>query len=273
MLVIFRFVLFSSLIFLCSCLLAAERKVVLLATTTSIQDSGLLDKLVLLFEERSGYLLKAVVVGSGQALALGRKGEVDVLISHSPEEEKSFVDSGYGRRRPFAYNYYLLVGPKEDPCSIYKAKNAEQALKRIAEGKCPFFSRGDNSGTHLVEKKLWKKIGIDPVKEKWYQETGQGMAATLKIALEKKGYTLCDSATYCRVRGFSGFESSHIVDRRLRNIYSVIEVNPQKFKWVNEKGANEFSKFLFSDEVGALLWKLGKEKCSFPFFIPYERWK
>jgi len=173
----------------------AASKTVILATTTSTQDSGLLDVLVPLFEKESGFIVKTISVGSGQAMKMGEKGEADVLLVHSPDAEKKFMAGGFGvTRRLVMHNDFIIIGPAADPAKI-KGATAADAMKRIAQSGSLFASRGDNSGTHAKEKGLWKAASLNPEGQKWYQQTGLGMGQTLNIAAEKKGYTLTDRAT------------------------------------------------------------------------------
>ncbi|MGH7372066.1 MAG: substrate-binding domain-containing protein, partial [Candidatus Methylomirabilales bacterium] len=169
---------------------------VILATTTSTRDSGLLDVLLPVFEKKTGYLVKTVAVGTGQALAMGKRGDADIVMTHAPEAEKPLVDEGWLTHRvQFMHNDYVLVGPSQDPVKIARAKSAADALRQIAEVKATFVSRGDDSGTHKQEKVLWKATGLTP-EGSWYVEAGQGMGATLRIASEKQAYTLTDRSTY-----------------------------------------------------------------------------
>lgn len=165
---------------------------IILATTTSTQDSGLLDVLLPAFEQKTGYRVKTIAVGTGKALAMGQRGDADVLLTHAPEAEKPLVEEGAVIERvPFMYNDFVVLGPAADPTQVQTAETAAEALKRIAESKTPFISRGDQSGTHKKEQSLWKASGLDP-KGDWYVEAGQGMGATLRIASEKNAYTLTD---------------------------------------------------------------------------------
>jgi len=258
-----------SLFILSPNLLAGKERTIILATTTSVQDSGLLDELIPVFEKKTGYFVKTIAVGSGQALALGRRGEADILITHSPDEEKEFVASRYGvRRGVLMYNRFLLVGPGDDPAGIKGERSIRGGLKKIAEKRCFFLSRGDNSGTHVLEKRLWREIGIDPTKEKWYQETGQGMGLTLKMAFDKGAYTITDNGTYLVIKKGVKREVSALSDPKLLNTYSVIEVNPEFFKKINREGARSFSDFLFSKEIQNFIRIFGKEKYGSPLFIP-----
>lgn len=243
-------------------------KIVILATTTSTQDSGLLDELVPLFEKQSGYQVKTIAVGSGQAIAMGKRGEADVLLVHSPDAEKALVADGAGiNRRIVMHNDYILVGPVADPAGIAKHTAAE-SFQRIASGKSLFLSRGDNSGTHAQELKLWKAAGIPFEGQAWYQQTGQGMGQTLAIAAEKKAYTLSDRGTYLALRKKLGLAILHEGDPTLRNVYHVIEVNAARFPKVNSAGARAFADFLVSKAVQARIKEFGIATFGSPLFFP-----
>ena len=187
------FCLIVNLFIVCSVVAVyAQHKTIILATTTSTQDSGLLDVLLPIFEKKTGYFVKTIAVGSGQAMAMGQKGEADVLLVHSPDAEKKFVAEGYGiNRRLIMHNDFIIVGPSEDPAKIKGVKSSTEAFKKVASAKALFVSRGDNSGTHSKEKDIWKAAGINPEGEKWYQQTGLGMGQTLNVAAEKKGLYPC----------------------------------------------------------------------------------
>jgi len=243
-------------------------KTVILATTTSTQDSGLLDELLPLFQKQTGYSVKTIAVGSGQALAMGRRGEADVLLVHSPEAEQALVADGAGvNRRIVMHNDYLLVGPAADPAGIAKHTAAE-SLRRIAATKSLFLSRGDNSGTHAQELKLWKAAGIPFEGQGWYQQTGQGMGQTLAIAAEKKAYTLSDRGTYLALRKKLGLAILHEGDPTLRNVYHVIEVNAARFPKVNAAGARAFADFLVSKAGQARIKEFGIATFGSPLFFP-----
>ncbi len=191
-----RKTIFAVLILLIATLTLASPKTVILATTTSTDDTGLLDHIIPLFEKDTGYFVKVLAVGSGQAIVLGKRGEADVLLVHSPDDEKRFMQEGYGiRRRLVMHNDFVLVGPPSDHAGVKKAKDVAEALSLIYRKKALFISRGDNSGTDQLEKKLWKELRINPVGERWYQETGGGMGHTLNIASKKRDYTLTDRST------------------------------------------------------------------------------
>ena len=201
-------------------------KDVILSTTTSTQDSGLLNELIPLFEKQSGYRVKTVAVGTGQALAMAAKGEADVVLVHAPSLENKYVAQGkLLNRRVVMYNDFIIIGPSNDPAKIKSSKTAVAALKLIEQSHAPFVSRGDNSGTHILEKSLWKSDGITP-KGAWYVESGQGMGATLNIANDRSAYTISDRGTYLAF--LKGLTLPILVqgDRRLLNFYSVMEVNP-----------------------------------------------
>lgn len=248
---------------------AAASKTIILATTTSTQDSGLLDVLIPVFEKESGYFVKTIAVGSGQAMAMGKKGEADVLLVHSPDDEKKFMGEGFGAsRRLVMHNDFIVVGPASDPARIRGAKTSADALKRIAQAGSLFLSRGDNSGTHAKEKKLWKATGITPDGQKWYQQTGLGMGDTLNVAAEKKGYTLADRGTYLSLRKKLGLEILVEGDAKLLNVYHVIELNPAKWPKINAAGGKAFADFMVSRKVQELIGKFGVEKFGSPLFFP-----
>jgi tungstate transport system substrate-binding protein len=247
----------------------AQQKTIILATTTSTQDSGLFDVLLPVFEKKTGYFVKTIAVGSGQAMAMGQKGEADVLLVHSPTAEKKFVSEGYGiNRRLVMHNDYIIVGPPGDPAKIKGVKTAAEALKNVASEKALFLSRGDNSGTHSKERDIWKTTGINPEGEKWYQQTGLGMGQTLSIAAEKKGYTLADRGTYLALKKNLGLDILVEGDAILLNIYHVIEVNPSKWPKVNAVGGKVFADFMVSKETQDIIKTFGVDKFGSPLFFP-----
>ncbi|MEW6230337.1 MAG: substrate-binding domain-containing protein, partial [Bacillota bacterium] len=205
---------------------AAASREVILATTTSTQDSGLLDILVPVFEKQTGYLVKTIAVGTGQALALGARGEADVLLCHAPDSEMELIKSGAAvNRRLVMHNDFVIVGPPDDPAKVKGVKSAVEAFKEIAGAASLFISRGDDSGTHKKEKQLWASAGFTPSGH-WYQEAGAGMGQTLNIASEKQGYTLTDRATYLALKKRLSLEVVVEGDAALLNIYHVMQVNP-----------------------------------------------
>jgi tungstate transport system substrate-binding protein len=245
------------------------QKNLILATTTSTQDSGLLDVLNPLFEKKTGYFVKTISVGSGQAMAMGQKGEADVLLVHSPDAEKKFMADGFGVDRLLVmHNDYIVLGPSADPAAIKGAKATPEAFKKIAAAGALFLSRGDNSGTHSKEKGVWKAAGINPVGQKWYQETGLGMGQTLNVANEKNGYTLADRGTYLALKKNLSLNILKEGDPILLNIYHVIGVNPVKWPKVNTAGAKAFSDFMVSSEVQGIIKTFGVDKYGAPLFFP-----
>jgi tungstate transport system substrate-binding protein len=243
-------------------------RAVILSTTTSMLDSGLLDVLVPIFEGRSGYSVKTISVGTGQSLALAAKGDADVALVHAPSLEKKYVADGKLRnRRLVMYNDFVIIGPKDDPAKIRTLKSAEAALKAIEQVKAGFVSRGDNSGTHNLEKSLWKSAGIQPGGS-WYIESGQGMGATLGIAQERDAYTITDRGTYLALQKRVTLPILIEGDRALLNIYSVMEVNPANGPRVNAAGGKAFADFMVSPQAQKLIKSFGVEKFGQPLFVP-----
>jgi len=263
-----------SILLFVSCLyfvtsVSAQQKHIILATTTSTQDSGLLDVLIPIFEKKTGYFVKTIAVGSGQAMAIGQKGEADVLLVHSPDAEIKFVSQGYGiNRRLIMHNDFIIVGPEKDPAGIKGIKSSVYSFKKIAKLNSLFISRGDNSGTHVKENVIWKESGIDPTKEKWYQQTGLGMGQTLNIASEKKAYTLADRGTYLALKKRLALGILVEGDSILLNIYHVIEVNPARWTKVNSAGGKAFADFMVSKETQEIIKTFGVDKFGSPLFFP-----
>ncbi len=255
---------------------AEEEKSIILSTTTSTQDSGLLDYLLPKFEEDTGIEVKVVAVGTGKALQMGKDGDADVLLVHAKESEEEFVEEGYGLGRDdVMYNDFILVGPKDDPLEL-KTKSPDnilEGLKTIAEKEAKFVSRGDDSGTHKKELKIWKEANIDPEGNEWYISAGSGMADVLKIANEKNAYTITDRATYLSMKDTLELETIIEGDENLFNQYGVIVVNPEKMAQdkkdrINVEGAKKFKEWLLSDDVQKLIGEYGKEEFGMPLFVP-----
>lgn len=247
----------------------AWEKNIILATTTSTQDTGLLDVLLPIFEKKTGYFVKTIAVGSGQAMTMGQKGEADLLLVHSPDAEIKFMTEGYGiNRRLVMHNDFIIVGPRNDPAHINRSRNAAEAFKKIAAGNALFISRGDNSGTHSAEKKIWGAAGIKQEGQKWYQQTGLGMGQTLSVAAEKKAYTLADRGTYLALKKKLGLDVLVEGDAILLNIYHVIEVNPAKWPKANGAGARTFADFMVSKDTQAVIKTFGIQKYGSPLFFP-----
>ena len=246
----------------------AGTRTVILATTTSTQDSGLLDVLVPLFEKQTGYSVKTISVGTGQALALAARGEADVALCHAASLEKKYVAEGklYDRRLVM-YNDFLLVGPESDPAKVRGEKSAVAALKKIAAAGARFVSRGDKSGTHVLEQSLWKAAGVTP-QAPWYIESGQGMGATLGIANDRQAYTLSDRATLLAFSKRVDLKPMAEGDRLLLNIYSVMEVNPANGPKVNLAGGKAFAAFMLAPETQAVIKTFGVDKYGQSLFVP-----
>lgn len=240
---------------------------VILATTTSTRDSGLLDYLLPMFEQQTGYKVKMIAVGTGEALKMGQEGNADVLLVHAPASEKTYMEGGYGKERLLVmHNDFIIVGPADDPAKIKSSANSKEAFTAIANAKAIFVSRGDDSGTNKAELTLWKSAGITPEGD-WYIKTGQGMGDTLRIASEKAGYTLTDRATYLALKDTLNLTILYEGDAALLNIYHVITVNPDKWPKVNYAGALAFANWLVSPEIQKTIGNFGMDKYGQPLFF------
>jgi len=240
-----------------------------LATTTSTEDSGLLEVLLPPFEQAHNLKVEVIAVGSGKAFELGRNGDVDVLLVHARQEEDRFVREGYGvHRRDVMANDFVILGPPEDPAGLQGGQDAVEALRKIARGKAPFCSRGDESGTHKKEKQLWQEAGLTPGGG-WYWETGQGMGPTLTMADEKHAYCLADRATYLAFRDKIKLTVLCEGDPRLLNPYSIIAVNPKKHKGLKYNEAMKLIEWVTSPEGQKIIgdFKIHGEV----LFRPYRR--
>jgi tungstate transport system substrate-binding protein len=256
------------LLFVASCAPSVDNRSILLVSTTTTQDSGLLDVLLPAFSEQTGYGVQLVAVGSGQALKIGEQGDADVILLHSPAAEKEFMAKGFGiDRRLVMHNDFVIVGPPSDPSGI-RAGGPVDALKKIFASGATFVSRGDESGTHVKELALWKNAGLDPAGQVWYLETGQGQGATLSIASEKGGYALADRGTYLAYRSNVDLEILVEGDPFLLNVYHVITVNPGKWPQVNLEGAKAFADFVTSPEGQSIIAEFGVEQYGQPLFFP-----
>ncbi len=260
------------------------RSEVILATTTSVDDSGLLDVVIPAFTAGSGIAVRVVAVGTGQALAYARRGDADVVLVHAPEAELEFVAQGHGvERRPVMYNEFVLVGPAADPAGVRGLKSLAGALERLAAaaaggasgraggGPAPpvrFVSRGDRSGTHLAELDLWRAAGLDPAgfDRAWYLEVGAGMAETLTLASERGAYTLADTSTFVAWRSRLALEVLVAQEPPLKNPYHVIAVNPARHPRVNHAGALALIEFLTSERGRAIIREFGRERYGEPIF-------
>ncbi len=239
-----------------------------LATTTSTVDTGLLEVLIPKFEREYGYNVRVFSVGSGRAISLGQRGQADVLLTHTPEEERPLVKNGeFVNYRPVMHNDFVIVGPPSDPAAIRGQTSAAQAFRRIAERRATFISRGDNSGTNQKEMEIWSRAGITP-QNTWYKRAQAGMADTLQIASEQNGYTLADRGTYLAERNNLNLELLVEGDPNLLNYYHVMQVNPARNPQVNAEGAAAFVEFMVSDQVQNIISTYGVERFGQPLFVP-----
>ncbi|MET0850180.1 MAG: substrate-binding domain-containing protein [Candidatus Rokuibacteriota bacterium] len=246
---------------------APPSQIVILSTTTSTQDSGLLDVLVPMFEKKTSMTVKTISVGTGQALALAARGEADVTLAHAPTVEKKYVEDGKMRnRRLVMYNDFVVIGPEDDPAKV-KGVKADEAMRRIAGAQSRFVSRGDKSGTHVLEQALWKAAGVEP-KGAWYIESGQGMGQTLGIANDRRAYTLTDRGTWLAFQRRITLPILVEGDRPLLNIYSVMEVNPANGPRVNPAGGKAFADFMLLPEVQGVIKTFGVDKYGQALFVP-----
>ena len=244
-------------------------KEIILATTTSTQDSGLLDELLPAFKEVSDYKVKVIAVGSGEALAMADRGDADAVLAHAPSSEEEMVDKGsVVNRQLVMHNDFIILGPADDPAGIKDMDLATQALTAVADNESPFVSRGDDSGTHKLELKLWEQAGLDPEGQGWYEQSGQGMGATLQIANQRGAYTISDRGTY--LAQTSNLELEVLVegDPALLNVYHVMQVNPEQFDGVDAEGAQAFVEFMVSDQTQEMIRSFGVEEFGQPLFVP-----
>ncbi len=249
---------------------SAQQTDIILATTTSTRDAGLLDSLLPVFERKTGYHVKVIAVGSGQALEMGRRGDADLVLSHAHEAERALTDSGYFVRRQLVmHNQFLIVGPSQDPAGVHSLSDAVTALKRIAGHEAPFVSRGDKSGTHERELSLWNSAHITlPPPGGWYVESGQGMGATLQLASEKNAYTLTDDATYLTWRDKIALVPMVGGDSLLYNVYHVLELNSKNAPRINVQGGRALADFLVARETQRLIGRFGKARFGRSLFVP-----
>jgi tungstate transport system substrate-binding protein len=244
-----------------------DRESVILATTTSTQDSGLLDELIPAFERDSGLQVKTIAVGSGEAIELGARGEADVVLAHSPAAEQELMAAGKaGARRTVMHNDYVVVGPPGDPAGVRGAQ-AARALARIAKAKAPFVSRGDESGTHTFELGLWEDAGVEPGGG-WYQESGQGMGATLQIANDKDAYTISDRGTYLATESARDLEILVEGGGELLNVYHVIDIAEDAGERVNAEGGKALADWLVAPAAQNAIKTFGVEEFGEPLFVP-----
>lgn len=247
---------------------APENPNIILATTTSTQDSGLLDVLIPMFEEQTGYTVKTIAVGTGEALKMGEEGNADVLLVHAPSSEVTFMEGGHGQDRLLVmHNDFIIVGPADDPAGI-KGLEPKDAFVAIFNAGAPFVSRGDDSGTHKKEVSFWQKAELDPASQAWFFETGQGMGASLTVASEKQAYILTDHATYLANKDNLQLEILLEGNNALLNVYHVITVNPAKSDKINYDGAMAFANFIIAPETQVVIGEFGVDKFGAPLFVP-----
>jgi tungstate transport system substrate-binding protein len=243
----------------------------LLATTTSVRDSGLLEELLPLFSERAGIRVKTIAVGTGAALRMGSEGNVDVLLTHAPEAERELVESGVlVSRRPFMENHFAIVGPPEDPAAVRAAASASEGFRRIADSGAPYISRGDDSGTHKRERALLRSAGLDPAGG-WegFHQTGTGMGLSLQVAGQRRAYALSDIGTFLAYRERIGLEALSQPGPELRNVYSVLRVDPARFgDRGNAEAARLFEAFLFDADIQQRIGRFGVARFGRPLFHP-----
>jgi len=241
---------------------------IILATPTSTYDSGLLDAIIPVFEEQSGYTVKIVAVGTGKALTMGREGNADLLLVHAPPAEKEFMDESFGSERYLVmHNDFVFVGPAGDPAGIKGLDSPLDVLVKISETESPFVTRGDDSGTNKKELAFWAETGITPEGD-WYLESGQGMGATLRIASEKNAYTLTDRSTYLSQKDILGLEILVEGHETLLNVYHVMIVNPELWENTNLDGALALAAFFVSDEGQKMIGEFGIDTYGQPLFFP-----
>jgi len=260
---------FIILLFLLTACNSNQTKDLLLVSTTSTQDSGLLDVLLPAFTAQTGYQVKLVAVGSGQALKIGEQGNADVILLHSPAAEKVFVANGFGiDRRLVMHNDFVIVGPPFDPAALHSQPTLDSVFKAIFSSASIFVSRGDDSGTNVKELSLWKQAGLDLHGQSWYIETGQGQGNTLTIASEKGGYALTDRGTFLAYKSKLDLDILYEGDPFLLNVYHVLTVNPEKWPNINLKGAKAFADFVTSPDGQKIIAEFGVKEYGQPLFFP-----
>ncbi len=257
------------LLFLVSCTTPAPVESILLVSTTSTQDSGLLDVLLPAFTEQTGYQVRLVAMGSGQALKIAQEGNADVVLLHSPAAEKEFMDNGFGLdRRLVMHNDFVIVGPESDPASLRSQPTAVDSFSAIFSSASTFVSRADESGTYVKELTIWENASLNPMHQAWYLETGQGQGATLNIASEKQGYAITDRGTFLAYKANLDLVILFENDPALLNVYHVITVNPERLPQVNLKGAQAFADFITSEVGQDIIREFGVQEYGQPLFFP-----
>ena len=242
-----------------------------ISTTTSVNDSGLLPYLQPSFEAATGYKMEVTSAGTGAAIEKGKTGDADALLVHAKASEEEFINEGFGVERvPFMYNYFVIVGPKDDPAGVKNATTAADAFKAIADAKQPFVSRGDDSGTNKKELQIWEAAGVDPAGQDWYVNAGAGMGATLTQAVERNGYTLTDKGTFLSNEAKNSLDILLAESEDMKNTYSMIAVSPEKWPDTNIDGANAFIEWMTGDEASKLIAEYGVAEYGEPLFFLIE---
>ena len=252
---------------------AADSKVIRLSTTTSVNDSGLLPYLLPTFEKETGYKVEVQSAGTGAAIQKAIDGNADVILVHAKASEEEFIAGGYGvERLPFMYNYFVIVGPKDDPAGVKGSADAATAFGKIKDGRSKFVSRGDESGTHKAELKIWGE-GNEPNAEtdKWYISAGQGMGACLTMASEQQAYCLTDKATFLSMKNELNLDIVLEEGEDMKNTYSLIAVNPEKIDGINTEGAQAFIDWMLGEEASGLIAKYGEKEYGTPLFTLLEK--
>ena len=258
---------FGVLVLLSGCSAGAENTVIL-GATTSVSDTGLLDEIVAAFEEQSGYHVKPVVGGSGDILERARRGELDVVITHSPADEADFVAEGFGLEpKQVMENYFIVAGPPDDPAGVAAASTVEDAFRAIADEGAPFISRGDKSGTNKRELAVWEALDIDPTGRDWYQESAVSQGQNALVASDKGAYTLVDSSTMAALQDRVNLKA-FVTDTENPNVYTVMLVNPANHRRVNEEAARAFATFLTGAGAQRLISEFGRDEFGEALFVP-----
>lgn len=248
-----------------------ENMTIRMSTTTSVNDSGLLPYLLPVFEKATGYKVEVQSAGTGAAIQKAVDGNADLILVHAKASEEAFISDGYGvERLPFMYNYFVVVGPKDDPAAIKDSESAADAFKKIADANVRFVSRGDESGTHKAELKIWGENVPDSEKDTWYISAGQGMGACLTMASEQGAYCLTDKATFLSMQDQLDLDIILSESEDMKNTYSLIECNSEKLDGINTKGAKALIEWMMGDEASALIAEYGKEQYGQPLFFLIE---
>ncbi len=250
---------------------AEKNTVIRMSTTTSVNDSGLLPYLLPVFEQATGYTVEVQSAGTGAAIQKAVDGNADLILVHAKASEETFIADGYGVERiPFMYNYFVVVGPADDPAAIADSANAAEAFAKIADAEAAFVSRGDESGTHKAELKIWGDSAPDAETASWYISAGQGMGACLTMAGEEGAYCLTDKATFLSNKDSLNLEIILAEGEDMKNTYSLIECNPEKLDGINTEGAKALIEWMTGDEASALIAEYGKQQYGEALFYLIE---